>query len=426
MRQLAVTALLASAACTATPAPAPTGAPTPAAPSELVDLHEAVTVSGLEDRRFDHETYWQAVDPYLGDPWTVQEAGRSAEGRDIRRLTAGTGPTRVMLWSQMHGDESTASMALADLIRFFHEQPEHRLVRSILEGTTLHLIPMLNPDGAERFQRRNAQGVDVNRDARRLVTPEGQALKAAHDAVQPDFGFNLHDQDPAIRVGDSDRQAAIALLAPAFNEAREVNDRRRAAMQVASLLVEAVAPLVGDHVARYDDTFNARAFGDLMAAWETSTVLIESGGWADDPQKQHLRRTNFVALVTALDAIATGRYRTYGTDRYEGLAYNGRRTPDLLLAGATVAVPGLPPLRADVMVNYDRPLLEEGGVISDFGDLGGYEAQDTLDLSGLYLIPRPEAIDASGAIGPGMPAHFTVAEDSAGERVRFLIPGGLR
>lgn len=426
MHQLAVTASLAVAACTANPASAPTGAPTPDASSELVDLHAAVTVAGLENRRFDHPTYWQAVEPYLGDPWAVQEAGRSAEGRDIRRITAGTGPTRVMLWSQMHGDESTASMALADLIRFFHEQPEHRLVRSILGGTTVHLIPMLNPDGAERFQRRNAQGVDVNRDARRLVTPEGQALKAAHDAVQPDFGFNLHDQDPAIRVGDSDRQAAIALLAPAFNEARDVNDRRRAAMQVASLLVEAVEPLVGDHVARYDDTFNARAFGDLMAAWETSTVLIESGGWADDRQKQHLRRTNFVALVTALDAIATGRYRAYGTDRYEGLAYNGRRTPDLLLTGATVAIPGLPPLQADVMVNYDRPLLEEGGVISDFGDLGGYEAQDTLDLSGLYLIPQSEAIDATGAIGPGMPAHFTVAEDAAGERVRFLIPGGRR
>ncbi len=423
MRQLAASAVLVLAACTAAPAPAPTGAPGPA-PSEIVDLHAAMTVPGLEDRRFDHATYWRAVEPYLGEPWTVEEAGRSAEGREIHRLTAGSGPTRVMLWSQMHGDESTASMALADLIRFFHEQPEHRLTRSILEGTTLHLIPMLNPDGAERFQRRNAQGVDVNRDARRLVTPEGRALKAAHDAFQPDFGFNLHDQDPAIRVGNSDRQAAIALLAPAFNEARGVNDRRRAAMQVASLLVDAVEPLVGDHVARYDDTFNARAFGDLMAAWGTSTVLIESGGWAEDPQKQHLRRTNFVALVTALDAIATGRYQAYGTDLYEGLAFNGRRVPDLLLEGGTVVVPGLPPLRADVMVNYDRPLLEEGGVISDVGDLGGYEAQDTLDVSGLYLIADPEALDATGAIGPGMPAHFTVAEDLAGERVRFRFRGG--
>jgi hypothetical protein len=423
MRQLAAPALLALAACTAAPVPAPTGAPAPV-PSELIDLHAAMTVPGLEDRRFDHATYWRAVEPYLGEPWTVLEAGRSAEGREIRRLTAGSGPTRVMLWSQMHGDESTASMALADLIRFLHEQPEHHLARSILGGTTLHLIPLLNPDGAERFQRRNAQGVDVNRDARRLVTPEGRALKEAHDAVVPDFGFNLHDQDPAIRVGGSNRQAAIALLAPAYNEARDVNDRRRAAMQVASLLADAVEPLVGDHVARYDDTFNARAFGDLMAAWGTSTVLIESGGWAEDPQKQHLRRTNFVALVTALDAIATGHYQTYGTDRYERLAYNGRRVPDLILAGGTVAVPGLPPVRADVVVVYDRPLLEEGGVVTDVGDLEGYEAQDTLDLSGLYLIPEAAALDATGAFGPGMPAHFTVAEDPAGERVRFRFLGG--
>ena len=35
------------------------------------------------------------------------------------------------------------------------------------------MVPMLNPDGAERFQRRNAQGIDINRDALLLQSPEG-------------------------------------------------------------------------------------------------------------------------------------------------------------------------------------------------------------------------------------------------------------
>lgn len=153
MRHFAGSSFLIFVACTPAPAPDSTGAPAPVH-SEIVDLHAAMIVPGLEDRRFDHATYWRVVEPYLGAPWIVEQAGRSAEGREIRRRTAGTGPTRVMLWSQMHGDESTASTALADLIRFLHERPEHRLARSILEGTTLHLIPMLNPDGAERFQRR--------------------------------------------------------------------------------------------------------------------------------------------------------------------------------------------------------------------------------------------------------------------------------
>jgi hypothetical protein len=388
--------------------------PPPTSPAELETLHDAFRVAGLEDRTFDHATYWGVVDPYLGRSVTARVAGESSEGRDIRHLTFGSGPTTILLWSQMHGDESTASMSLADIIRFFDESPDHPLARRVAEGATVHMIPMLNPDGAERFRRRNAQGIDVNRDARRLQTPEGRTLKAVRDALEPDFGFNLHD-----------RGVAIALLAPAFNEARDVDDKRRRAMQVASVLVEAMDPLVGDHIAKYDDTFNPRAFGDLMGAWGASTVLIESGGWEDDPQKQHLRRTNFVGILTALDAIATGRYAEYDPAVYENLAYNGRRVPDLLIMGGTIAIPGIPPLQADLLVNYGEPLLKEAGVISDIGDMGGFEAQDTLRVEGLYLVPMTGMRDAMGGINTGSRAHFVVAEDAEGQTVRFVFEGKM-
>jgi hypothetical protein len=287
------------------------------------------------------------------------------------------------------------------------------------------MIPMLNPDGAERFQRRNAQGIDVNRDARSPQTPEAQILKAVRDRVEPHFGFNLHDQGAAVRVGQSDRGVAIALLAPAFNAARDVDDKRRRAMQVATLLIEALEPLVGDHIAKYDDTFNPRAFGDLMGAWGASTILIESGAWEDDPQKQYLRKANFVGILTALDAIATGRYAHYDPDVYESLAYNGRRVTDLLIVGGTVAVPGIPTLEADILVNYDLPLLKHEGVIVDIGDLGDAQAQDTLRVDGLYLIPTPEALAENGGLDTGAPAHFIVAEDPLGRRVRFVFEGRL-
>ncbi|MGD8319269.1 MAG: M14 family zinc carboxypeptidase [Gemmatimonadota bacterium] len=389
-----------------------------------MEVHHAMTVPGLEDRRFGYDAYWDAVAPYLNGPISVTVAGQSAEGRDIRHLTYGSGPVTVLLWSQMHGNESTASMALADIVRFFHDWPDHPLAQRIARGATVHMIPMLNPDGADRFRRRNAQGIDINRDARQLQTPEGQLLKRVDDALQPEFGFNLHDQNAAVRVGESDRGVAIALLAPAFNEAREIDAKRRKAMQVASLLVETMRPLVGDHIAKYDDTFNPRAFGDLIGKWGASTVLIESGAWADDPQKQHLRETNFVGLLEALDAIATGRYEAYDPAVYQGLAYNGRRMPDLLIRGGTVAVPGLPTLKSDILVSYDEPLLKQGGVIADMGDMGETEAQDTLDVAGLYLIPMPAARDGRGGIDTGLPAMFIVAEDAAGTRVRYRFEGG--
>lgn len=406
--------------------PTPSGpvTPPPIGPEELVALHDSVRVSGLEDRRFDHETYWAAVTPYLGGPVGQKVVGASAEGRALRHLTFGNGPTQVLLWSQMHGNESTASMALADIIRFLHERPDHPLARRIAEGSTVHMIPMLNPDGAERFERRNAQGIDVNRDARLLQTPEGRVLKVVRDEVVPDFGFNLHDQNAAVRVGRSDRGVAIALLAPAFNEARDVDAKRRRAMQVASLLIESMRPLVGEHIAKYDDTYNPRAFGDLMGAWGASTVLIESGAWQDDPEKQHLRMTNFVGILTALDAIATERYAEYDPEVYEALEYNGRAVPDLLVVGGTVAVPGLPNLQADLLVSYSEPLLGRGGTISDIGDLGGVQAQDTLRVDDLYLVPMPEALE-DGALAVGRPAHFLVSEDAEGRRMRFIFEGAL-
>ncbi len=389
---------------------------------ELEALHDASRVSGLEDRRFNHVTYWSAVTPYLGGSVTAAPAGTSAEGRDIQRLTFGGGPVPVLLWSQMHGDESTASMALADIVRFFSEQPEHPLARRIAEGAAIHMIPMLNPDGAERFQRRNAQGIDVNRDARRLQTPEGQILKSAVDSLQPQFGFNLHDQSASVRVGDSDRGVAIALLAPAFNEARDVDDKRRRAMRVATVLVEAVTPLVDDHVAKYDDTFNPRAFGDLVGAWGASTVLIESGAWPNDPQKQHLRRTNFVGILAALDAIATGDYEAFDPAVYDNLEFNGRRVPDLLVLGGIVRTPGLPDLQADLLVSYDKPLLQAEGRIVDIGDLGEAEAQDTLDASGLFVLLQPEALDSLGGVDTGMPAQFMLSEDGESELIPRRYP----
>ncbi len=87
-------------------------------------------------------------------------------------------------------------------------------------------------------------------------------------------------------------------------------------------------------------------------------------------------------------------------------------------------MPGLPALQADLIVEYELPLLKEQGIISDIGDMGEAEAQDTLDVSGAYLIPMSRALDANGGLDVGAPAHFTVADDETGRQVRFLFEGG--
>jgi hypothetical protein len=394
----------------------------------LVALHERHRLPGLEDRRFGYDAYWEAVLPTISENpiFRVDTAGTSAEGRAIRRVSFGEGPVPVLLWSQMHGNESTASMALADLFSFLGSEPDHPLATTLGQALTLHLIPMLNPDGAERFQRRNAQGVDVNRDARALVTPEARALKDTRDQVEPAFAFNLHDQGIGTRVGNTDRGAAIALLSPPAGPSREVNDVRRAAIEVAGVIRQAVNPLVPGHVARYDDTFEPRAFGDLITQWGASTILVETGGWAGDPQKQYLRQVNFVGILAALESIASGRHEGVPQTVYTSLPMNGRRIADLKLSGGTLVIPGLPPLRADVLVGYADNLARTGGSISDIGDLAETEAMDTVDLAGRFLHPFGPALDAAdgGQLQPGAPAHFRITADEAGNRLLWVLDGG--
>jgi hypothetical protein len=354
-------------------------------------------VDAIQERRFTHSELWTALEPYLsGASMRVSELGRSVQGRAIRAVEFGTGPERVLLWSQMHGDESAATMALADIIRFFAEGGEDPLRLLLRDRLTVVLLPMLNPDGAERFQRRNAVGVDINRDARRVATPEGRILKSLRDSIAPDFGFNLHDQGARNTAGDEGFPVAIALLAPAADSARSYGVVRARARQLAAVLATGLRRELPGRTAKYDDTFNPRAFGDLIQQWGTSTVLIESGSLPDDPQKQTLRRINVVLLLTALEAIATERYEAANPDTYEGLPFNRGVASDVLLLGGRVVLPNGESLPLDIALVYEDPVARTGLRLGDVGDLEDAVAMDTVDVSGHYLhIATPSTLDAA-------------------------------
>jgi hypothetical protein len=360
----------------------------------IAERHRVATIG---ERRFTHAELWAAVEPSLRSPaFRVEEVGRSMQGRPIRAVRFGRGPTSVLLWSQMHGDESTSTMALADIFRFLADaggDAEGDALRERLAaGLTITFVPMLNPDGAELFQRENAAGIDVNRDGRRLSTPEARALKGLRDRLEPDFGFNLHDQSARTRAGRTGPQTAIALLAPAFDSTRGYDEVRTRARLVAATLARTLAPALEGRLAKYDDGFNPRAFGDLMQRWGTSTVLIESGALPGDPQKQRLRALHVAGILAALDAIATGSYARADTAAYEGLPFNADGARDLIVAGGRLVLPGQPPMPADLAINFDDAVAKTGGRLREVGDLQGATAVDTLDATGLFLHPDSSAL----------------------------------
>ena len=86
--------------------------------------------------------------------------GYSVEERPIYSLKFGEGPIKILLWSQMHGNESTSTKALFDCFNLF--ETDHELGKRILEQCTLMMVPILNPDGAERYTRVNANEIDLN------------------------------------------------------------------------------------------------------------------------------------------------------------------------------------------------------------------------------------------------------------------------
>jgi len=285
---------------------------------------------------------------HRGAPIRLEEAGRSVEGRPIHLLTVGRGERRVLLWSQMHGDEPSATPALLDVVdTLLSGVPGGD---TILDRLTLLIVPMLNPDGAARYARRNAQGIDVNRDALVLATPEGRLLKSIRDRFAPEIAFSLHDQDRRTAVGDTGVLASIALLAVAGDPQGTLTPGRARAKRVCSLVARTVSAYVPGGVARYDEDWNPRAFGDNVTAWGTPVVLVESGGLPAGRPFTDLTRLDYVALLVVLDALARDDAAGEDPAVYEGLRRNAESLyVDVLVEGGRVAQPTAPePYRADV------------------------------------------------------------------------------
>lgn len=378
------------------------------------ELHEAYCLDALRTRRFTHAELWEVLGRIV-DASSVLERrgiGISAEGRPLYAVRFGEGPERVLAFSQMHGDEPTHTLALADLLCWVAREADDPRVARLRERVTLWAVPMLNPDGAQRFRRPNAQGIDINRDAFAWTSPELRALRGLYQRVAPGWAFNLHDQDVRTRVSQTEKLAAYALLACPSSEAGDDNDARVRAKRVAGAIRRAVEPLVRDRLTRYPDAFDGSTIGEWMQRSGAATVLLEAGFWPRDPERQYLRGVGFASLVAALEAIGDGTWREVALDAYEALPENGEDAVDLVVRGATIVVPGLEPYRADLGVKFQVPLDLEDGRVEEVGDLQEHAAREVLQADGLFLHPDPEALERVGGNPPtlaaGCPATFVL------------------
>jgi hypothetical protein len=320
----------------------------------------------------------------------IQKVGESIEGRSLNLISLGRGPIDILLWSQMHGDEPTATQAIFDILNFFASEDFKREKKELLNQVKIHFLPMLNPDGAERFQRRNFLGVDINRDALMLQSPESRTLKRVRDSLDAEFGFNLHDQSRYYNAERTPKPATISYLAPAFNYEKDVNEVRSRAMKVIGYMNRILQKYAPGQVGRYNDDFEPRAFGDNIQKWGTSAILIESGGYPDDIEKQEIRKLNYVSILSAIYAIGSGSYKQVPLEDYHGIPNNNRMLFDLKIEGVTYPLNGINytvdigVFKLELNYNNSRDFWNVGQIV-DFGDLSTYYAYETVRGEGLVL-----------------------------------------
>ncbi len=322
----------------------------------------------------------------------VEEVGRSYANREIYQIEWGTGATKVFMWSQMHGDEPTATSALVDMLAFLQTNADKTWVKELKSALTIRVVPMLNPDGAELYQRRNLQFIDINRDARALATPEGRLLKKLRDDWKPDIGFNLHNQNALTTVGKTNRQATISLLAVSGDAAGKSSAGHLRSKRICAQMVGALETFIKGNIGRYDDSYNPRAFGDMISAWGTPVILIETGA-LHNRDEMFLVKLNFIAYLAALKSVVDKSEQKADAKIYDTLPFN--ETGNLFnfifrRANVVNYAESSENFTADVSVNAERRRAGEAAptYVQDIGDLQVYSGLDEYDASGFYLVAK--------------------------------------
>lgn len=235
--------------------------------------------------------------PALG----VKTVGYSVAKKPIYSCEIGTGKIKILMWSQMHGNESTCTKALFDFFNFLGSKTDDS--EKLLDQFTFHIIPILNPDGAAHYTRENANNVDLNRDFCDLTQPESQLLLELFKSIKPDFCYNLHDQRTIYGAGYSGKPATISFLAPSYNDAREINNSRAKAIDVIAAMNETLQTFIPGQVGRFDDSFNINCVGDTFQYYNVPTILFEAGHYPEDYDREESRKLIFIALLSGLKFI---------------------------------------------------------------------------------------------------------------------------
>lgn len=265
--------------------------------------------------------------------FNVSVAGFSETGVEIPLVSFGKGGKKVLIWSQMHGNESTTTKALFDFFKFITSNKQ--ATKDLLSKHTFYVLPMLNPDGAALYTRENTNGVDLNRDAQTLSQTESKVLKSIFDALQPDLCLNMHDQRSIFGI-KGPKPATLSFLAPSADILKTITPAREVAMGHIVKMNNYIKAHHHNQIGRFDDAHNQHCVGDSFTSSGVPTILFEAGHFKDDYSREHSRSFVFYALIALFDLDTAFQNKDVDYKEYFNIPENQKIYKDVVLYNVCV------------------------------------------------------------------------------------------
>jgi hypothetical protein len=313
----------------------------------------------------------------------LEVIGKSVLDKPIYKYQIGTGKTKILLWSQMHGNESTTTKGLFDFLNVL--QSDSDLAPKLLKSFTFCCIPMLNPDGAKLYTRENANKVDLNRDSQNLTQPESRVLRTTFESFKPDFCFNLHDQRTIFGVSDTGKPATVSFLAPAYNEARGINESRLKAINLIAGINDVLQQYIPGQIGRFDDSFNINCIGDTFQSMGVPTVLFEAGHFPNDYLREETRKYIFISLISSFQILSENDIVVNKFDKYLSISQNKVVFYDFMYKNIKINYDGIE-IITNFAAQYKEELVENqicfNAYIVKIGELDDYFGHFEYDAKG--------------------------------------------
>tara|TARA_B100001057_G_scaffold401151_1_gene412552 strand:- start:198 stop:1307 length:1110 start_codon:yes stop_codon:yes gene_type:complete len=263
----------------------------------------------------------------------LEVIGYSAQGKSIYSLKIGHGNKKVLMWSQMHGNETTSTKSLIDFYDFLVNDEIGKYLKTNL---TFKIIFQLNPDGSHAYSRNNFNDSDLNRDALSLIQPESKVLMKEFYLFKPNFCFNLHGQRSIYSIGNNNIPASISFLAPCASKNKTITKSRLLSMQLITGVCNFLKSKYGLVYGRFDDSFNLNCFGDFFSRQKVPTILFEAGHYKNDIFRKFSRKLVFDSLVEICLLISSESYIEIDHKKYFKIIPNNNNLRDILIKNVTI------------------------------------------------------------------------------------------